>query len=631
MSNEPFQEEVPQPKSEESPLESFELRSHELRSQSFPAEVHFEKVSTKKSLYACGCGELKQKFQILRLTAALDLFYLTKYVLGYKDINEKHRLICDLVAAQNIIWWKKASSQSSQKRVMVHPCSESVFKTPRITKLRADMQAFKENPIYQRLWLMFRGAFKTTIISKAHTIQAMLIYPDIRILIAHNKLGNAEAILREIKNQFIFNALFRQLYPEYCPKRGPGGKVEWGTTEQVTLPNRSQTLQVQEPTIDTMGVDTMKTGMHYDLHKRDDLVTELSVTNEEQINSSILGDASMQQLFNRPAVGFVDRIGTPYHYADLYQKLQTDEVKKMDHGYWREGAQSVFKLPVHDEAGIYQIPEILNEEGFERIKSSPTMDPYTVNTQYLLKPVNPSNQEFKPDWFRVWHEPVALEGTVAYLKIDPATSKRKKSDYTVILYTQIDGKKIKYTTDGIRDKLNVTERIHAVIRFLKAYPNIIGILYETVGFQETDAVYLREAMRENKCERIIYEIKSPKHSKADRIRRLIAPYSNSSWYWKNQIFYTALHDGKVHNLTEEARYEAYTFPFSEHDDILDCQSQLLDPDIMLAMGYSVKKETKSDKTTYRDIHNMLRREKKVSFRSKEDRTRFWQAKMGIEL
>src|SRR3990167_11299071 len=103
MSVDPFQAEVPELKSEESPLESFELRSQE-----FPAEVHFEQIgSHQKSLYACGCTALKQKFQILRLTAALDLFYLSKYVLGYKDLNEKHRVICDLVSAQNIVWWKK--------------------------------------------------------------------------------------------------------------------------------------------------------------------------------------------------------------------------------------------------------------------------------------------------------------------------------------------------------------------------------------------------------------------------------------------------------------------------------------------------------------------------------------------
>ena len=55
-----------------------------------------------------------------------------------------------------------------------------------------------------RLWLMFRGSFKTTIISIAHTIQLMLLYPDIRILIAsHKKEGGSQEILGAIKRHFV--------------------------------------------------------------------------------------------------------------------------------------------------------------------------------------------------------------------------------------------------------------------------------------------------------------------------------------------------------------------------------------------------------------------------------------------
>lgn len=564
-------------------------------------------VTKRKDAYSCNCSEKRRNYYRTRLLASIDLYYLTTQILGYKDLTEKHKEICDLISHQNGIWFKKSQESGNLAKIGVHPCAEPVLKSRRVKDLFQEMANFKHDPIYQRLWLIFRSGFKTTIISKAHTIQCMLIYPDIRILLAHNKLANAQAMLREIKVHFLQNDDFRKLFSEYCAKRKYGGKIEWGTSEQVTLPNRSGKLATQEPTIDTMGVDTLKTGMHYDLQKRDDLVTHLSVTNADQIESSILGDAAMQQLFDRPTEGFVDRIGTPYHFADLYAKLQPEEIRQETNGYWRLQSSSIYKLPVQDEEGNFSIPELIDQDGLDRLRALPTMDPYTLNSQYFLVPISAEDRIFKDEWFRT--KPDYPQNCIFYITVDPATSKRKTSDYTVILVHAIDYDGFKYTIDGIRDKLDHHERIEAVIHFVKKYEkNLVMVLYEAVGFQESDAVALRQAMREDNCERRVEPIKCGNHSKTDRVARLVNPYANGTWFWKEQIIYRSKFDFKVRNLTDEARYEAMTWTRSgvkgNHDDILDCQSQLLDPDLSIGKGTIAIPERVPGKSTLKDLKRL---------------------------
>ena len=66
------------------------------------------------------------------------------------------------------------------------------------------------------------------------------------------------------------------------------------------------------------GVGTELTGLHFDYMKLDDLVSDKSVTNEEQIQSSKDFYGSLRQLFDNPEIPKEDVIGTPYHFADLY-------------------------------------------------------------------------------------------------------------------------------------------------------------------------------------------------------------------------------------------------------------------------------------------------------------------------
>ena len=244
------------------------------------------------------------------------------------------------------------------------------FSLPASTQKLIDQKVIQFNPESRtRLFLLFRGAFKSTIITIAHTIQLMLIWPDIRILIAsHKKEGGSQKFLGSIKDHFMRNERFRALFPEFCPKPNQAGQMEWGTSEQVTLPNRSKNANYPESTLEIAGNTTDVTGRHYNYLKIDDIVTRESVTNEAMLERTEEFNALLTFLFDQPEWGVSDYAGTCYHFADLYAKLrQSDQITK-------------FILPVWDEAKVPTIPERFTTEGVEAIRNHPSQTSYQFCT-----------------------------------------------------------------------------------------------------------------------------------------------------------------------------------------------------------------------------------------------------------
>src|SRR3990167_6191863 len=124
-------------------------------------------------------------------------------ILGYRDLGKIHRDACRKIEAINPFIAKKALSKEG-------------LKDDDLNNARKEL-ASRDSAGLKRIWLWSRGFFKTSIISYAHTIQLILIDPNIRILIMHHKLEKAKDILRVIKNHFMINEEFRWAFPEYCP------------------------------------------------------------------------------------------------------------------------------------------------------------------------------------------------------------------------------------------------------------------------------------------------------------------------------------------------------------------------------------------------------------------------------
>lgn len=437
-------------------------------------------------------------------------------------------------------------------------------------KALSQVRKINDDPV-RRLWLWSRGFFKTSLITEAHSAWLIVNNPDIRILLSSNTISVAEDMLRNIKSHFISNADFRVFFKEFCPQPNSVGKIEFGTAQEFTIPNRKKVKK--EPTMMVAGIGTNLTGLHFDYMKLDDLVTKDSVTNETQLQQSKDYYASLRHLFDKAAVPREDVVGTIYHFNDLY--CATLRKSKLF-------VESFVPAKVGDEA-IF--PERLPLNKLTELVNDPSVGPYQFQTQYMLNPINPADAKFKDEWIKTYEK--IPEGLAEYVCVDPASTTNKKSDYTVIERWGIDSNGNSYLLDGIRDKLTAFQRIDALFTIVSKCKNLKWVKYEVIGGRHGDleeierrqvAALQKAAVGGPPHRRFtVKETKSSSISKIDRIeQRLVGQYHAGKVLWPETLYYISKYDGKVHNFIAEMKLEYLQFPFTEHDDILDCQAQMFD-------------------------------------------------------
>lgn len=448
------------------------------------------------------------------------------------------------------------------------------------------------NTIMRRLFLWSRGFFKTSIITIAHSIFLIINNSSIRILLVSFTIDVAKKILSELKAHFVSNEAFRYLFSEFCPVANKEGKIEFGTSEQFIVPNRKKPYK--EPTIMVAGVGTNLTTLHFDYHKIDDLVTMESVTNDTQIKSSKEYYASLRQLFDQPTKPAEDIIGTTYHFNDLYS-----DIKKSP-----EFIKSI--IPARKENGELTFEERFDNEGLNRILNDPLVGPWAFNAQYLLNPIDPAKAKFKPEWWLEYE--TAPLGLAEYIVVDPASTQKKKSDFTVIERWGIGSDYKHYLLEGIRDKLTVFQRIDKIVEFARrSDKNLVCLKYEVLGGRHGDLEALKKRFMDEKLPIIPQETKSTTSGKKDRIeQRLVGQFHAGMILFPKSFFYRSEFDGNTYDFVQDYKLEFLQFPFSEHDDILDAHSQMFEEPSMLIKGRGENKQEKKQWGTADDWDNLYK-------------------------
>lgn len=178
------------------------------------------------------------------------------------------------------------------------------------------------------LQLVFRGAGKSTSCTITKAIHLLLKDPNLRILIASKTAANAEGFLKEIKNHFESNPLLEEIFGPYYDAR----KVsKWDNREIEVLP---RTKPNKEASITCVGVDTTIVSKHYDVIISDDLVDEENSRTKNQRDKTrtwyyqTLDPTLEPPDPDVPHRGEHHRLGTRYHYDDLYGHLQANELKE---------------------------------------------------------------------------------------------------------------------------------------------------------------------------------------------------------------------------------------------------------------------------------------------------------------
>lgn len=180
----------------------------------------------------------------------------------------------------------------------------------------------------KRLFLWPRGHLKTTILTMAHSIQWVINYPDIRILISTAVAQQAQDMLKSIKSHFQFNPWFRTIFPEFCPADNQVG--DFGNSEEFTVPNRVR-KDLKEPTISVTAVGKVISSYHYEVIKDSDLVDKENIKTEGSRRNVSDHFKWMSPLLerNQGKSGWRDTEGTRYDFSDAYGTEIIDKEEKL--------------------------------------------------------------------------------------------------------------------------------------------------------------------------------------------------------------------------------------------------------------------------------------------------------------
>ncbi len=454
-----------------------------------------------------------QTIMALRMLCQQDLFYLLVYALGRKDLDTDFHF---------------------------RRCRE--------------IMAVPDGSL--DLWARAHG--KSSIITFGKTIQDILVNPERTFCIFSHTKPIARAFLRQLKYELETNNKLKKLFPDVLYAEPKKDSPRWSEEKGIVVKRQGNP---KEATIEAHGlVDGQPTSRHYDVMIYDDTVTRESVSTPEMIEKVTEAWSLSLNLASGNAVQRY--IGTRYHYADTYQTM-------MDRG-------SVIPriYPCTIEGTWPGTPVLLTEE--ELAAKFRDMGSFVFAAQMLQDPLAGGDRTFRDSWLQ-WYNDLDTYGFNIYLVVDPANSKRKGSDYTVmwVIGAAPDGNY--YLLDGLRDRLNLAERCKALFTLHQRWKPI-AVGYEEYGMQ-SDIFYIRERQAKESYRFPIISL-GGRVSKEDRIERLVPVFENGRMWLPEHLYYRTVEDNRRVDLVKDFLNKEYRcWPVPHHDDMLDCMARILEEDM----------------------------------------------------
>jgi len=401
--------------------------------------------------------------------------------------------------------------------------------------------------------LWFREGYKSTVITFALTIQDILNDPEITIGLASHTRPIAKAFMRQIMREFEGNETLKAWFPDVLWENPRKQSPKWSEDDGMVVRRKSNP---KEATIEAWGVvDGQPTSKHYKLLVYDDIVTRESVTSPEMMQKTT--DA-LALSYNLGAHGGRRRfIGTRYHYNDTYKTI-------MDRGTVTARIYPATDNGKIDGNPVFHTPEALAEKRRD-------MGPYVFGAQMMQDPTADETQGFNEAWLKFAQpNPTGLN---VYMIFDPASSKKKDSDYTAGWVIGLGSDRNMYVLDMVRDRLSLTQRADLVMGWHRRWrPLAVG--YERYGMMADIEHILHRQEQENY--RFPITEMAGAMPKIDRIRRLI-PWFESGRIYMPQQFPKTNYEGRTVDLAEAFIKEEYLpFPVGLHDDMLDALARVLD-------------------------------------------------------
>jgi len=386
------------------------------------------------------------------------------------------------------------------------------------------------------LQLVFRGAGKSTLCTVAKSIHMLLKNPDLRILIASKTSANAEGFLKEIKGHFESNYKLIEIFGEYYD---PRKVTKWDNREIEILPRRKHT---KEASITCVGVETTIVSRHYDVIISDDLV------DEENSRTKHMRDRVRTWYYQTldpcleppdPEVEFRGehhRLGTRYHYEDLYGHLIKNELAN-DHNIVR----------ALDDQGRSPWPEKYAPEWFiEKRKKSGTI---IFNAQYQCDTEAMKGEVFQYDDCQPAVAADVPSGVKLYVGVDLAISQKDSADQFAAVALAVTQQLNYYILESFAGHLRFKQQVHFLEDWFKRHdPIFMGV--ETNAYQLALAQELKDR---NKDIRVL-----PINTQEDKITRA---WKLTSLFEDKRMFFLPGNEGLIDQLVG--------FPNGRFKDLFD--------------------------------------------------------------
>lgn len=474
-----------------------------------------------------GALPTQERLSIYKTMASTDLFFLLRYLLKRADLEND---------------WLFAR------------CRE--------------VQQFPDNHL--DLWA--REHYKSTIITLGLTIMDVLNNPEVTVGIFSHTRPIAKGFLRQIKREFAANNELKALFPDVLYADPEKESPKWSEDDGLIVRRKSNP---KESTIEAHGlVDGQPTSKHFKLMVYDDVVTRESVSTPEMIAKVTEAWELSRSLGSDK--GAVRYIGTRYNFNDTYAEIMRRKA----------AIPRVYAATV--DGSVEGEPVLMSRERLAEKRRE--QGPYTFASQMLLNPLTDETQGFKREWM-LSHDGADGAGMNKYILVDPASAKKKSSDYTAMFVVGLGNDGNYYVLDIIRDRLSLTERADALFSLHRRWkPMRVG--YEKYGMQ-ADIEHIRDRQKRESYRFEIIEL-GGSMAKIDRIRRLIPYFEQGRVYFPETCFKTN-YEGKVVELVGQFREEEFKpFPVGMHDDMLDSLSRILDEE----MGLLWPKQTPKTEDRY---------------------------------
>jgi len=420
--------------------------------------------------------------------------------------------------------------------------------------------------------LWFRLGYKSTIITVYGLIQELL-RRDIEATIFSHTRDIAKVFLRRIKVILEQNGLLKAAFHDKIPDNPQDKKgLVWDINVHLQLLNGMKFGSY----VNAYGlVDGLPTGIHPKYIVYDDVIERKAVSTADQRAKATDAFKHSFGLHDKHARYRI--VGTRYHYADLYGELIASKDYKVHCYPITHNGEFPYKpetveddvAPLGDGEAIFYNQEYV----WNKFKD---MGKDVFSTQMLMNPIKADERTFDLQWIRYYD---SAPKTRNYIFVDPASSSKKDSSYSVMWVVGAGSNGYYYIKDCIRDRLNLQERKDKLFYLVDKWTPI-RVYYEKYSMQ-ADIEYIQEKMKEDGFYFTIVPVGGIKLSKDERILQLQPLLQEGKIIFPRHIVYIDV-NGKKRDLIEDFINDEYLdYPLCATKDMLDCLARIRDKDVKI--------------------------------------------------